>query len=108
MPQITKDQLLKLHTPALYLLGGEKDIAYNNGMDDYKRINHVPVFVANMDVGNGGTYMQPHGGEFAVVATAWYKWQLKGDEDAGKLFTGNPCGLSQSKVWRVEKKNLTS
>lgn len=106
MPQITKDQLLKLHTPALYLLGGEKDIAYNNGMDDYKRINHVPVFVANMDVGHGGTYMQPHGGEFAIVATAWYKWQLKGDVDAGKLFTGNPCRLSQSKVWRVEKKNL--
>ncbi len=106
MPQITKDQLEKLHTPALYLLGGEKDIAYNNGMDDFKRINHVPVFVANMDVGHGGTYRQPHGGEFAIVATSWYKWQLKGDEQAGKLFTGNPCGLSQSKVWTVEKKNL--
>jgi hypothetical protein len=25
-------------------------------MDDYSRINHVPVFVANMDVGHGGTY----------------------------------------------------
>ena len=106
MPQNTKDQLEKLHTPALYLLGGEKDIAYNNGMDDFNRINHVPVFVGNMDVGHGGTYMQPHGGEFAIVATAWYKWQLKGDEEAGKLFTGNPCGLSQSKVWTVAKKNL--
>ncbi len=106
MPQISKDQLEKIHTPTLYLLGGEKDIAYNNGMDDFKRINHVPVFVANMDVGHGGTYMQPHGGEFAKVATAWYKWQLKGDKEAGKLFTGNPCGLSQSKVWTVDKKNL--
>jgi hypothetical protein len=106
MPQITKDQLEKIHTPTLYLLGGEKDIAYNNGMDDFKRINHVPVFVANMDVGHGGTYRQPHGGEFASVAAAWYKWQLKGDEEAGKFFTGNPCGLAQSKVWTVEKKNL--
>ena len=106
MPALTKDHLEKLHTPTLYLLGGETDIAYNNGMDDFNRINHVPVFVANMDVGHGGTYRQPHGGEFAVVATAWYKWQLKGDEEAGKLFTGNPCGLSESNVWTVDKKMM--
>ena len=104
MPQLTKDHLKKLHTPTLYLLGGESDIAFNNGMDDYRRINHVPVFVGNMDVGHGGTYGQPHGGEFARVATAWYKWQLKDDGEAGKLFTGSPCGLSKSTVWTVEKK----
>ena len=106
MPALTKDHLSKLHTPTLYLLGGESDIAYNNGMDDYQRINHVPVFVANMDVGHGGTYGQPHGGEFAVVATAWYKWQLKGDQEAGTMFTGNPSKLSQSDIWTVDKKNL--
>jgi hypothetical protein len=106
MPALTKDHLDKLHTPTLYLLGGETDIAYNNGMDDFKRINHVPIFVANMDVGHGGTYRQPHGGEFAVVATAWYKWQLKGDQEAGKLFSGDPSGLSSSPVWTVEKKNM--
>ena len=106
MPELTKEDLTKLHTPTLYLLGGEKDIAYNNGMDDYKRINHVPIFVANMDVGHGGTYSQPHGGEFAKVATAWFKWQLKDDKEAGKLFAGDPCQLSQSTIWKVEKKNL--
>jgi hypothetical protein len=106
MPALTKDHLAKLHTPTLYLLGGESDIAYNNGMDDFNRINHVPVFVANMDVGHGGTYSQPHGGEFAIVATAWYKWQLKGDKKAGEMFTGNPCQLSKSKVWKVGKKNM--
>ena len=106
MPNLKKDDLLKLHTPTLYLLGGEKDIAYGNGMDDYSKINHVPVFVANMNVGHGGTYGQPHGGEFAKVATAWFKWQLKGDNEAGKFFTGNPCGLSQNPVWKVEKKKI--
>jgi uncharacterized protein YciI len=104
MPNLTKDHLLKLHTPTLYILGGETDIAYGNGMDDFKRINHVPVFVANFNVGHGGTYSKPHGGEFATVATAWYKWQLKGDNEAGKMFTGDPCGLSQSPGWKVEKK----
>jgi len=105
MPALTKDHLLKLHTPTLYILGGEKDIAYANGMDDYKRIEHVPVFVANMDVGHGGTYSKPHGGEFAKVATAWYQWQLKGDKEAGKMFTGNP-GLSKVAGWKVEKKMM--
>jgi hypothetical protein len=106
MPNLKKDDLLKLHTPTLYILGGEKDIAYENGMDDYSKINHVPVFVANMNVGHGGTYGQPHGGEFAKVATSWFKWQLKGDNEAGKLFTGNPCGLSQNPVWKVDKKKI--
>lgn len=104
MPALNKDHLKKLHTPTLYLLGGESDIAYNNGMDDFNRIDQVPVFMANMDVGHGGTYAQPHGGEFARVATAWYKWRLKGDEEAGKLFGGNPAGLSNVKEWRVESK----
>ncbi len=106
MPGLTKDHLSKLHSPTLYLLGGESDIAYKNGMDDFNRINHVPVFVANMDVGHGGTYSEPHGGEFARVATAWYKWQLKGNEEAGKMFTGDPCGLSRSTEWVVDKKNI--
>lgn len=106
MPGLTKDQLAKLHTPTLYVLGGETDIAYANGMDDFKRIEHVPVFVANMDVGHGGTYGQPHGGEFAIVATAWYKWQLKGDEEAGKMFKGNPPGLTKNPKWKVEKKKM--
>jgi len=106
MPDLPKEQLKKLHTPTLYVLGGEKDIAYANGMDDFKTINHVPVFVANMDVGHGGTYGQPHGGEFAKVATAWYKWQLKGDKEAAKWFTGNPPGLAADKNWKVDKKNM--
>jgi hypothetical protein len=106
MPGLTKEQLTKLHTPTLYILGGEKDIAYANGMDDFKRINHVPVFVANMDVGHGGTYRQPHGGEFAKVATAWFQWQLKGDKEAAKMFSGEPSGLAKNPVWKVEKKNM--
>jgi len=105
MPDLKKDDLKKLHTPTLYILGGESDIAYNNGMDDYRNINHVPVFVANMDVGHGGTYGQPHGGEFAKVATAWYKWQMKGDKEASKMFLGEDCGLCSDPKWTFESKN---
>lgn len=106
MPALTKEHLKKVHTPIIYLLGGESDIAYANGMDDFKQINHVPTFVANMNVGHGGTYMQPHGGEFAKVATAWYLWQLKGDKEAAKMFAGNPAGLAANPNWKVDKKNI--
>ena len=105
MPDLKKDDLKKLHTPTLYILGGETDIAYNNGMDDYKRIKHVPVFVANLDVGHGGTYREPHGGEFAKVATAWYQWQMKGDKEASKMFVGDDCGLCNDDEWKFESKN---
>ncbi|MEB2780017.1 alpha/beta hydrolase-fold protein [Algoriphagus sp. C2-6-M1] len=106
MPQVSKEQLQRIKVPTLYLLGGESDIAYGNGMDDFSRINHIPIFVGNLDVGHGGTYGQPHGGEFARVALNWYKWQLKGDEEAGKLFTSNPPALAKSAGWVVEKKNM--
>jgi predicted alpha/beta-hydrolase family hydrolase len=106
MPTLPKEHLAKLRTPTLYVLGGEKDIAYKNGMDDVRRISHVPVFAANLDVGHGGTYRQPHGGEFAKVATAWLQWQLRSDKDAAKMFVGDPCGLAKVEGWKVEKKNI--
>lgn len=102
MPMPHKDQLEKIHTPVLYMLGGEKDIAYGNGMDDYARIHHVPAYAANYPVGHGGTYARPHGGEFAVVATAWLKWQLKGDAEAAKMFVGNPPLLKKREGWTLE------
>jgi len=106
MPALTKDHLEKLHTPVIYILGGERDIAYNNGMDDFRRINHLPIFAANLNVGHGGTYGKPHGGQFAIVATAWLQWQLKGDQEAAKMFVGDPCGLANMEGWKVEKKNI--
>lgn len=106
MPSLTKDHLAKLHTPTLYLLGGEKDIAYKNGMDDVQRINHVPLFAANLDVGHGGTYSRPHGGEFATVATAWLQWQLRNDQQAAKMFSGDPPGLAKHEGWKFEKKKI--
>ncbi len=106
MPNLTKDQLTKLHTPVIYILGGQKDIAYTNGMDDFHRIGNLPAFAANLNVGHGGTYSRPHGGEFAVVATAWFQWQLKGDREAAKMFEGDPCGVAKMAGWKVEKKNI--
>lgn len=104
MPMPEKEQLKQIHTPVLYMLGGPTDIAYVNGMDDFSRIDHVPAMAINFPVGHGGTYRQPHGGEYSIPAVAWLKWQLKGDEEASKLFVGENCGLSQREGWTVDSK----
>jgi hypothetical protein len=103
---INKGALAKLHTPVIYILGGPTDIAYANGEDDFKRIERVPVMVANLDVGHGGTFMQPNGGLEASVAVSWLDWQLKGDAKAAKRFVGAECGLCKDSKWKVQKKNL--
>ena len=106
MPMPEKEKLQGIQVPVIYILGGETDIAYANGMDDFSRINHVPAFAANYPVGHGGTYAKPHGGEFSVVALAWLQWQLQGDKEAEKMFKGDPCGVAQREGWTAEKKNI--
>jgi len=105
---LTKDALEKLHTPVIYILGGPEDIAYANGMDDFERIAHVPVAVANLPVGHGGTYQEPNGGAAASVAVSWLDWQLRGDATAGRRFVGENCGLCRDSEWTLERKNFES
>ncbi len=104
---VSKDLLKTLHTPVFYLLGGETDIAYPNGADDVKRIDHVPVFFGNvLKVGHGGTYWEPNGGKAATAVVAWLDWQLRGDQRAARAFKGADCGLCKDAAWSVEKKRI--
>lgn len=106
MPSLKKEDLKKLHGPVLYIMGGPSDIAYKNAMDDYSRIDHVPIAMTNLDVGHGGTYRQPHGGEFTRVALAWLDWQLKGSDESSKMFLGEDSELKHDKKWTIETKNI--
>ena len=106
MPMPPKEKLKEIHTPIIYILGGKEDIAYGNGMDDFNRISHVPACATNFPVGHGGTYREPHGGEFTVVALAWLNWQLKNDAQAARMFIGKDCDLSKRKDWTIEKNAL--
>ena len=103
---VDKSLLLTLHTPVLYVLGGESDIAYPNGKDDFRKIDHVPAMLLNLDVGHGGTFRQPNGGLVAQVAVKWLDWQLRHDRTAGKAFTGTDCGLCTDPQWKVERKRI--
>jgi hypothetical protein len=108
MPKMDLDKrtLLTLHTPILYILGGEKDVAYRLGMEDFRLISHVPVAVANLPVGHQGTFREPHGGEAARVAVQWLDWQLRGDTTAAKAFIGPACSLCVDARWTIERRQF--
>lgn len=103
---IYKDDLRKLHTPVAYFIGGPGDIAYPNANDDVARIDHIPVFYANLPVGHGGTFPLVNGGEWARFGTAWLDWQLKRDRRAARWFTGARCGLCTTRGWTIVRKNF--
>jgi hypothetical protein len=103
---VGKDALKAFHTPVAYLLGGPKDIAYANGVDDVEKIEGVPVFMASTNVGHLATYGTPSGGEFGKIAVDWFKYQLKGDKVAAKTFVGPDCKLCTNSLWEVKRKNM--
>ena len=83
---VGKESLSSLSAPVLYLLGGESDIAYSNGVDDFRRIDRVPVVFASKNVGHGGTFGQPGGGRMAEMSRYWLDYCLKGNKDYDSLF----------------------
>lgn len=98
--------LQRLHAPIAYFIGGPTDIAYENAMDDWRRLPAtLPAFMGNLDVGHFGTFSEPNGGEFGRVGGHWLKWQLKGDAASRAQFVGPDCGLCRGE-WDVLRRNL--
>lgn len=108
MAGMTSDKawLKKLHTPVLYIQGGKTDIAYENGMDDFQRIDHVPAAILNQETGHGGNFMDENGGAAATAAVNWLEWQLRGSADAGRMFKGANCGYCTDSHWNYQRKKL--
>ncbi|MDO4462550.1 MAG: alpha/beta hydrolase [Bacteroidia bacterium] len=105
MAGASTENLKDVHGPVLYMLGGESDIAYNNALIDYDRLNHVPVaFSSQLRVGHGGTYHELFGGEYSVMARYWLDWQLKGNEAHKDVFLNN--NLKEFPDWRMKSKGF--
>ena len=104
---IKKAHLEKLHAPMLYILGGPSDMAYANGMDDFRRLG-VPVVAANLDVGHGGTFWEPNGGKAAAMTVRWLDWRLKGDGAAAAMFLGDECGYCLDPDWEIARRNFSA
>lgn len=102
----TVEDLKNLHTPTLYIVGGETDQAYVNAERDFDDIKNIPLFYGNLDVGHSGTWMLPHGGEMGGVVLQWLNWQLKNNNTSSAYFSGTQCTLCENSDWVIKKKNL--
>ena len=100
--KVGKDELANLHGPIAYFTGGPSDIAHANAVDDVSRITKVPLFFGWLPVGHGGTFSAPNGGDWAAVAVHWLDWQLKGQAEAGRWFSGQDCTLCRDQRWTIE------
>lgn len=106
MTQMSKADLVKLHTPVLYILGGPQDMAEPNGLDDFQHIQHVPVFVADHPgAGHGGLFSEPNS-EGTKIELDWLDWQLHKDSVAARTFTGPDCTLCRDFRWTVYRKGI--
>ena len=93
-----------IHTPTVYIIGGETDIAYPNAEIDYKNFPKQPVAWVNFPVGHGGTYAQEFGGEFSRMARTWLDFIFKGGKAGERLFKN--CDLTGFDGWTVQSKNF--
>ncbi len=104
MSGASRESLRSLHAPILYMPGGESDIAYQNALKDYDRIDHVfAAFANHLTAGHVGDFSQPYGGSFARMMTAWLDWQLKGRAASGDIFLKNH--LDSFPEWTMRSKD---
>lgn len=104
---VGKDALQDLGGPIVYIVGGRDDVAYANAADDFQRITKVPVALANLNVGHGGTYGQVHGGSFADMTLLWLDLQFKGKKENEKVFRYSEIpGYLRQEGWTIHQKNF--
>ena len=96
--------VLAIHSPTVYITGGEADIAYPNAEADYGIIKDVPVAWANLPVGHGGTYGEEFGGEFSRMTRTWLDYVFKGHNEGERLF--KDLDLTGFDGWSVVSKNF--
>lgn len=97
-----------IHSPTLILTGDENlDILYLAGLESFSYLSKVPIFYAWQEgLQHIGTYSFPAGGSIGRIGTEWFKWQLKGDAQAARMFEGADCMLCREPTWYVQKKNM--
>ncbi len=105
---LSPEALDLIRVPTLYVLGGRRDVAYDAGVADYRRLTQVPAALISIDVTHQGTFSQPNGGAAAQAVVAWLDWHLRGDTAAAAWFVGPDCVLCTDPAWTIERRNLPS
>jgi dienelactone hydrolase len=105
-PRFSAEALTQQQGPILLLSGGADVLARPDQQQQpvFEAANQ-PVVWATLA---GASHMIPlnGGGAYPGVITAWFRWRLMGDAQAGALFQGERCGYCVSPDWIVRKKGI--
>jgi len=104
-----QDALKTMTIPIAYFVG-DTDMARSAGTADFEASEKNPTFLGVLKIpgdSHAGTFREKNGGGFGVAGVAWLNWRTKGDQNAAKMFKGNPAGLSKDPNWiELKAKNL--
>ena len=106
VPDVDAKLLTDLKIPIAYFMGGKRDMLYQAAISDIELYKSAPLFWASTDLpgdAHAGSFREINGGKFGVTGVAWLKWQLKGNTDAAKMFTGKDCGLCKDTQWEIRR-----
>ena len=95
------------HGPMLLLSGGADNIT--SPLSNHKFVfddANVPVVWATLLAASHNAPVVQDSGPYRPATTAWFLWQLMGDERAGSLFKGVGCGYCVDPAWVVETRGL--
>ncbi|NYI93314.1 hypothetical protein HNR02_006689 [Amycolatopsis endophytica] len=108
-----REELAKLHTPALFLDGGPSDVAYENSRANYDLATVPAVRASNPAAGHSGFWIGTRDSdadpsmreEGVAVLVDWLDFTLNGNRAARDRFLGS-CTLCTSRGWEVASKNF--
>jgi enterochelin esterase-like enzyme len=102
--------VLKTVTKPIAYFAGDTDMARQAASTDFATGVKAPSFLGIRKIpgdSHGGTFREKNGGGFGVACVAWLNWWTKGDQNAAKVFKGDPCGLANDPNWiEIKKKNI--
>ena len=97
-----------VRAPIMYITGDvERDTGYPVGQEIFRYVTRAPIFLAwEEGLTHIASYGAPNGGALGRIASDWFKWRLKGEATAGRMFRGADCTLCTTPTWHVQKKGL--
>jgi len=65
---------------------------------------NTPVFWATLKAADHAVPATGTSGAFRPATTAWFRWKLMGDKQAGRWFEGPECLLCKSADWTIQRR----
>ena len=100
----------KTITKPLAYFVGDTDMLRQASTNNFEAVVKAPVFFGVRKIpgdAHGGTFRENNGGGYGIAAVAWLNWWTKDDQNAARMFKGNPCGLAKDPSWiELKSKNL--